>query len=62
VLSPEAGTYLSIVLNKPLLPGEFLHVEFAFDNGTTLSADIPVGLPSVAPARSPLPLESAEHA
>lgn len=54
VLEPDAGTYLAILLDSPLAPGESVPVEFQFDDATIISINVPVGVPSAAPARSPI--------
>ena len=61
VLVPGSGEYLAVTgLTGQLLPGQSIKVTFAFDNGTTLTVAVPVGLPESPLPRSPVQLPSVE--
>jgi len=60
-LAPDSGgRYLAITgLTKALRPGESVTLIFTFDNRQTVQVTVPMGLPTVAPTRSPIELPSA---
>ncbi len=56
-----AGQYLAVSgLLDTLLPGQSLKLTFAFDSGTTITIEVPMGLPESALPRSPIPQPSGE--
>ena len=57
------GRYLAITLTEqPLRPGESVTLTFTFDDNVSVTLRVPMGLPSVAPPRSPIKLPSSAEA
>jgi hypothetical protein len=64
-LTPDSGgQYLAITLSEPLRPGESVNFTFQFDNNDnqSVTVEVPMGLPTVAPTRSPIELPSGTEA
>ena len=63
-LTPDSGgRYLAITLTEqPLRPGESVTLTFTFDDNVSVTLRVPMGLPSVAPPRSPIKLPSSAEA
>ncbi|WP_203904664.1 hypothetical protein [Virgisporangium aliadipatigenens] len=63
VLNPTQTRFLQVInLSKPFKPGDSLQLQFRFDNGTTITTEVPMAIPMTAPPRSPMELHEEEGA
>jgi copper(I)-binding protein len=61
MLSPEATRYLQLTgLSRALRPGDSVPMTFRFDNGTTITASVPFGVPMSPLPRSPMDLHETD--